>query len=272
MRTFLPDILRLKMLKLAQAVLVAFGLLAWAEGGAAPQEYADSAAQAQGIATPRKKKLGDVTYRTLWRMQKRVQAMLPQDASLISPVLRLAPFGMTKFDRTELQPESWAVAIVGKTVDELVPMRRGGYFALPALPQAQSRSEDAIVMFNTSSRKNWFDVGWHVSVPSSGTLRYTQFGQALAEIRQVQAGIPWWDIVSAPEKAARFDAIRVCFSSRQGKILVADKPAGVQLSPHCTLLAFDPAKLAADPAIGFVGNLDFVTLDDSSSYEAESAM
>jgi hypothetical protein len=260
------------MLKLAHALYITVGLLAWADGVAAPKEYVDSAAAAQGVATPRKKKLGDVTYRTLWRMQKRVDAMLPKSATLITPVLRLVPTGMAQFERTELQPESWAVAIVGKTIDELVPMRRGGYFALPALPQAQSRGEDAIVMFNTASRRNWFDVGWQVNIPSSGTLRYTQFGQALAEIRHAQSGIPWWDIVSAPEKAARFDAIRVCFHSRQGKILLAGAPAGLQLTPHCALLAFDPANLAADPAIGFAGEVEFVTLDNSASYDADVAM
>jgi hypothetical protein len=258
------------MLKLAYALTITFGLLAGAgDAPAAPQEYADSAAQAQGVSTPRKKKLGDVTYRTMWRLQKRVAAMLPKDATLISPVLRLSASGMGQFERTEFKPESWAVAIVGKTVDALVPMRRGGYFELPALPQAQSWSEDAIVMFNSKSRNNWFDVGWQVNLPPGGTLRYTQFGQALAELKLAQAEMPWWDIMAIPEKTARFDAIRACFTSVQGKILVAGTPAGHKLTPHCTLLAFDPGQLGADPAIAFVGGLDFVTLDNSDNYASD---
>ncbi len=260
------------MLKLAHALTVTIALAATGSAMAVPQEYADSAAQAQGVLTPRKKKLGDVSYRTMWRLQKRVEAMLPKGAQMISPVLRLSVAGMGEFERTEFQPSSWAVAIVGKTVDALVPMRRGGYFVLPTLPQAQARNEDAIVMFNSPSSKNWFDVGWHVNIPSSGTLLYTQFGQALAELKLAQDEMPWWDIMVIPEKTARFNAIRACFTSEKGKILVAGFPAGHKLSPHCTLLAFNPDQVRADLAIDFVGGLEYVTLDNSANYSVDVAV
>ena len=262
------------MLKLAPALILTIALMAAfavpASALAAPQEIVYSADQSQGVLAPRKKKLGDVSYRTMWRIQQRAAALQPKDATLISPVLRLSLKGMGQFDRAEFQPESWAVAIVGKTVDKLVPMRRGGYFQLPALPQAQSRSEDAIVMFNAKERSNWFDVGWQVNVPASGTLAYAQFGQALAELKRAQQGMAWWDIMVIAEKRAQFDAIRACFSSDKGKILVAGEPAGQKLSPHCSLLAFDPRQLAGDPAIAFVGGLEFVTLDNTANYAVES--
>ena len=69
-----------------------------------------------------------------------------------------------------------------------------------------------------------------------------------------------------PEKNAHLNAIRACFSTRTGQILVAGAPAGKKLSPHCTLLAYDPRHVPADPAIEFVGGLEFVTLDDSANY------
>jgi hypothetical protein len=257
------------MFRLAHALtilLCALAAAASAAVAAAPLETAESAAGGKGVTVQRKKKPGDVTYRTMWRMQKRVEAMLPKTATMISPVLRLSTAGMGEFERTEFKPESWAVAIVGKTVDELVPMRRGGYFALPSLPQAQARSEDAIVMFNLKARKNWFDVGWHVNVPTSGTFSYMQFGQALAELKMAQSAIPWWDIMAIPEKNARFDAIRACFTSDQGKILVAGAQSGQKLTTHCTLLAFDSTMLRANPAIAFAGGLDFVTLDNTANY------
>ncbi len=263
------------MLKLASPLRVALAAVAFyaacagvSRAAAAPMEYADGEAHSQGVATPRKKKAGDVSYRTMWRIQQRAAALQPKDATLISPVLRLSLKGMGQFDRAEFQPESWAVAIVGKTVDALVPMRRGGYFALPALPQAQSRSEDAIVMFNSTERSNWFDVGWQVNVPASGTLAYTQFGQALAELKRAQDDMPWWDIMVIAEKRARFDAIRACFTSERGAILVAGEPAGQKLSRHCSLLPFDPQRMQGDPAIAFVGGLDFVTLDNTANYAA----
>lgn len=231
--------------------------------------YVEGASHRQGASTPRKKQLGDVTYRTMWRMQKRVEAMVPRNATLISPMLRLSADGMGYAERTEFKPDPWAVAIVGKTVDALVPMRRGGYFALPLLPRAQARNEDAIVMFNAQSRKHWFAVGWQVNVPESGILTYSQFGQALAELKRAQAEIPWWDIMAIPEKNARFDAIRACFTSVQGTILVAGAPSGHKLTPHCTLLSFDPLKLDANPAIAFAGGLDFVTLDHTGEHQID---
>ncbi len=251
----------------AFAVFAVFaGVAGAASAVAAPQEYTVGTDQSQGVSVPRKKKVGDVSYRTMWRIQQRTAAMLPRDATLIAPVLRLSLKGMGQHERTEFQPESWAVAIVGKTVDELVPMRRGGYFELPALPQAQSRSEDAVVMFNSKERTNWFDVGWQVHVPATGTLAYTQFGQALAELKRAQDDMPWWDIMVTAEKRARFDAIRACFTSDQGAILVAGQPAGHKLSRHCSLLAFDPKKVHGDPSIAFVGGLEFVTLDNTANY------
>lgn len=168
--------------------------------------------------------------------------------------------------RAEFLPLQWGVAIVGKTVDAVVPMRRGGYFSVPQLAQAQARQEDAIVMFNAQARKNSVDLGWHVNVPESGRLGYRQFSQALEELKLAQAGIAWWDIPLAQEKKARFDALRACFSHPAGEILVDGQPAGRKLSEHCTLLAFDPEHITADPPIAFVGQLEHVTLDDSSSY------
>jgi hypothetical protein len=234
-------------------------LLGWGSAGAAPDRPG-----AQNAA--RKKSPGDLSYRTVWRMQRRVEAMLPKEASLISPTLRLSLTGMGEAERAEFLPADWGVAIVGKTVDTVVPMRRGGYFSVPELPQAQARSEDAIVMFNSQMKKNGLVVGWHVNIPAGGRLAYRQFGQALAELKMAQNDMPWWDIVARAEKHARFNAIRACFADQDGKILVGGTPAGVKLSAHCSLLAFDERELQNDPAIDFAGKLDFVTLDNSDNY------
>lgn len=230
-----------------------------------------SSDSASGQNAARRKNPGDLSYRTVWRMQKRVEAMLPKDARLIRPSLRLSVTGMDELERTEFLPAGWAVAIVGKTVDTVVPMRRGGYFSVPQLPQAQARGEDAIVMFNAQMRKNWLDVGWQVNVPASGRLAYREFGQALDELKSAQDGVPWWDIVARTEKHARFNAMRVCFAGEQGRILVGGLPAGVKLGPHCSLLAFDARQLGNDSAIDFVGELELVTLDNSDNYTPDAS-
>lgn len=243
------------------ALTIAFGLAA---DGAQADAAKDESAHA------RKKNPGDMSYRAALRLQNKVAALQPKQARLIVPSLRLSIAGMDHAARAEFLPADWGVAIVGKTVDTLVPMRRGGFFAVPQLAQAQSHQEDAIVMFNAQSRKNSVDVGWYVNVPSSGKLAYRQFGQALEELKQAQAAIAWWDIPLAGEKRARFNALRACFLSGEGTILVAGRPSGRKLGPHCSLLAFDAERLRADPAIAFEGNLDYVALDDSAHYPSDA--
>jgi hypothetical protein len=218
------------------------------------------------LSAPRKKHAGDLSYRTVWRMQKRVDSMRPRQARLISPSLRLSVKGMGAAESAEFLPPGWGVAIVGKTVDTVVPMQRGGYFSVPQLVQAQARGEDAVVMFNAQKRKNWLDVGWHVAVPHGGRMAYREFGQALDELRSAQDGMPWWDIMARRDKQARFDALRACFTNAAGKILVGGAQAGTRVSRHCAVLPFDPGQMALDPSIAFDGELDFVTLDNSANY------
>jgi hypothetical protein len=272
MRSFPLEHIGVTMLKLVSALTVLFSILGNTQcASAAALDVSVGAGVPQTGIAPRKKQVGDVSYRTLWRLQQRVAAMQPRNAQLIAPVLRLSVAGMGQFERSEFKPEAWAVAIVGKTVATRVPMHRGGYFSLPALPQAQARQEDAIVMFNAAPRRNAFDVGWQLHLPSDNALAYTQFGQALAELRDAQRAMPWWDVMAMPEKRARFDALLACFTTEQGQILVAGLAAGQKLGPHCTLLAFDPGQMQANPEIAFVGDLELVALDNSANYARAAA-
>jgi hypothetical protein len=221
------------------------------------------------LTAVRKKHPGDLSYRTVWRMQKRVDSLKPRQARLISPSLRLSVKGMAPQEQAEFLPSDWGVAVVGKTLDTVLPMQRGGYFALPLLPQAQVRGEDAFVTFNTPARRNMLDVGWLVAIPGGGRMAYKEFGQALEELRSAQHGMPWWDIIARADKQARFDALRACFTNGAGKILVGGALAGTKVSAHCSLLPFDPSQMALDPSIAFDGELDFVTLDNSANYAAQ---
>lgn len=250
------------------ATMLVFASACCAGAGAAlagPQVLVAEQAGAAPNAWPRKNP-GDMSYRTALRMQEKVAALLPSGARLISPSLRLSIADMDRTARDEFLPRVWGLAIVGKTAETRLPMQRGGYFSVPAVAHLRSRQQDAIVMFNAQSRKSSVDIGWHVKIPESGQLGYRQFRQALDELKQAQAGIAWWDIPLAEQKRVRLNALRACFVESGGAILVAGRPAGTQLSAHCSLLAFDPERLGADPAIAFQGKLDYVTLDTSAGY------
>lgn len=223
-------------------------------------------AATSGSAQAPRKKAGDLSYQTMWRMQKRVDGLLPRQATMIRPVLRVAISGVDERERIEFLPAAWGVAIIGRSIDTVVPMRRGGYFAVPQIAPALARGEDAIVTFNLAQHKKWFDVGWQVTVPADGQLRYADLAQAFAELKQAQQEMAWWDIMVIDEKNARFDAVRACFDAPHGRILVDGAEAGQKLSEHCTLLAFDATRLGTNPSVRFDGPLDSVTLDSVAHY------
>lgn len=223
-----------------------------------------SAAGAAGQG--RRKQAGDLSYQTMWRMQKRVSAMLPRNARVITPVLRLTVTGVREQDRIEFLPSAWGLAIIGKTVGTVLPMRRGGYFEVPAIVQAQGRQEEAIVRFNIERQPKSFQVAWQLAVPAAGAMPYSRLAEAFAEVKLAQQEMAWWDIMVIEEKNARFDAVRVCFTHSGGQILVDGVAAGIALSPHCTLLPYEPARAASGAQLSFAGAPDTVMLDRSSNY------
>ncbi|QYF92938.1 hypothetical protein KY495_19835 [Massilia sp. PAMC28688] len=219
-----------------------------------------------GAVQARKKQAGDLSYQTMWRMQTRVSAMLPRTAQLITPVLRLTLDEMGERERLEFLPPVWGLAVIGKTLDTVLPMRRGGYFEVPAIAQAQARQEDAIVRFNIAPQSKTFEVAWQVAVPDGGSMPYARLAQAFDELRLAQQEMAWWDIMVMEEKNARFDAVRACFADEGGRILVDGMPAGTALSPHCILLPFEPVRASGHTQLVFAGALDSVTLDRRAKY------
>lgn len=253
------------MTRLALFLFCSFAALAPMPAAAAPVESAAfSGADSAGHSY--RKQPGDLSYGTMWRMQKRASAMQPRGGRLLTPVLRLAVDGVDERERNEFLPAPWAVAVMSKSAEVVVPMRRGGYFSVPAIANAQLRSEDAIVRFNTEQRKKRFDIGWQLAVPASGKLSYSELGKAFEELKAAQQDMAWWDIMAISEKNARFDAIRACFTDPAGHIEVGGAPAGTRLSAHCTLLGFDPAQAGTQAEIVFAGAIDSVTLDRRDNY------
>lgn len=244
-----------------------------APAGAASPVAAGSAVTVQPChpGQQRKKQPGDLSYETMWRMQQRVSAMLPRGGDLITPVLRLSVSGADQRERNEFMPPSCGIAILGKTLDAVLPMRRGGYFEVPAIAQAQARSEAAIVRFNIEQKKKSFEVAWQLAIPGTGVIPYGQLSRAFDELRLAQHAMAWWDIMLMDEKRARFDAVRACFAHEGGAILVDGAAAGRPLSRHCALLPFDAAHARANAPVTFVGDLESVTLDNTAHYGGHGA-
>lgn len=207
-----------------------------------------------------KRNPGDLPYKGFLSQQTDLLSYMPPEPLAIDMRFRLSFTSMSEAERDIYLPDTWAVAIVGDTVDYPVPVTRGGYFKLPDMKQAAS--ERATIMFNTQTRKNWLDVAWLLRLKEDNTLPYADFARALEQVRYTQDKIPWYRTSFRYEKKVRFDGLKACFTSGGGDILVDGQPADTISRGPCKLLKFEPARAnAPGSVIALLGPVANVTLD-----------
>ena len=214
------------------------------------------------VEIKRAKNPGDLPYTHFLESQTRLQSYLPPEPRVIDMRLRLSFTGIAGPARDDYLPDTWAVAIVGDTVDHTIAVNRGGYFVLPDLPEAAR--ENATIMFNTQTRKNQLKVAWKLRIGEGQVLSYADFSRAFDEVKAVQDKIPVYRISMRDERTARFDGLRACFVAVAGRIEVDGRPAATSAEGSCQVLKFDPALAGAGEArIAFIGALDTVTLNET---------
>lgn len=91
----------------------------------------------QSVKIAKTKNPGDLPYDAFYKNQVRLIAYLPAEPRIIEFMSRASFNGIAREEKDDYSPHSWGVAIVGDSVDYVVPMIRGGYFVLPNLPEAR---------------------------------------------------------------------------------------------------------------------------------------
>jgi hypothetical protein len=235
------------------ATVVAPEALAQETGAAATETLA-------AVEIKSKKNPGDLPYKGFLSLQNDLFSYLPPEPLAIDVRFRVSFTAMEQAQRDVYLPETWAVSIVGDTVDHPVAVARGGYFLLPDLKEAAR--ERATIMFNSQTRKNWIDVAWLVRLKENNTLPYEDFAKALEQVKQTQANMPWYRPAFRYEKNVRFDGLKACFNSDGGDILVDGQPAETISRGPCKLLKFEPAKAnTPGSVVAILGPVANVTLD-----------
>ena len=235
------------------ATVVAPEALAQETGAAATETLA-------AVEIKSKKNPGDLPYKGFLSQQTDLLSYMPPEPLVIDMRMRLSFTAIEEAERDVYMPDTWAVAVVGDTVDHQIPVARGGYFVLPDLKQAAS--ERATIMFNTQTRKNWLDVGWLVRMKENNTLPYSDFAKALEQVKYTQDKIPWYRTSFRHEKKVRFDGLKACFTSGGGDILIDGQAAETITRGPCKLLKFEPAKAnAPGSVIAILGPVANITLD-----------
>lgn len=232
---------------------------AWAACAALPagaQTVADDSVL-PAVEIRSRKNAGDAPYAAAYQLQQRVMALLPPEPRLIDLRLRVMFVDLTLRERDDFMPPNWGVAIVGTTIDEVIPMARGGYFLLPDRPLA--RGENATVMFNTQTKVNFIGMTWSVRVREGNLLPYRDFAQALAQFDAAKRKVHWYQRGLAEFSQVRMSALRACFVG-QGAVLLDGAASGAVLQGRCWILGFDQARAASDAVISFNGELESLTL------------
>ncbi|MCS0806649.1 hypothetical protein NX774_01760 [Massilia agilis] len=239
----------------------ALALAAHAHAAGAPAE--DKAAAPATVRIKARINPGDLEYRWVFDNQKLLQGSLLAQARVVDFSWRILFTEFTLPEQDAWVPKGWAVALVGSNFEQTVPVARGGYFVLPALPVGLQGST---IMFREQSLQGHIGAAWRVRVGADQRLTYASFKQALKEIRAVQGAIPLHKSGLKLVRTGTYDALKACFLAGGGRTLVDGKPAADGSVGNCIILKFDSVSAANGQTIAFEGPLDIVTVVESADY------
>lgn len=234
--------------------LLALLLAAGCAGSAFAQDAAVSSVEIRS-----KKNAGDMPYLSAYKVQQRLLSMLPSEPRVSDVRMRVLFTSLSQSEQDDFLPATWAVAVVGKTFEQVVPVSRGGYFLLPEVPIATD--EDATLMFNTQTKKKTLSAVWTVRAQGGKVLPYRDFGRAIDEYEVVRRKIGVGELEMRQLRENRPNALRACFVNKEGAILLDGAAAGAVARGSCWLLPFDAARAATASLIAFSGALETLTLD-----------
>jgi hypothetical protein len=205
-----------------------------------------------------RKNPGNVRYRSFINAQQRLDSYLAPEPRLVEWYYRVSFTELPRKERDNYEPQSWAVSIVGDTVDETVPVSRGGYFLLPVNTTAYK--EDATIMFREQTRKLSLDMVWALRVGQDQRISYADLGKAMEELKGVQSRIPASELGLRVPKNVVVNGLQACFRDSSGRVRVADKDLRTTRYGNCYGVEYDPARAAAGDSIEFSGPLEVVAL------------
>lgn len=236
---------------------------AQAQGRPLPDQDQDKGVPPTTIQVKARTNAGDLAYDWVFEYQKLLQGYLPTRAGMVDFSWRITFTELNLTEQDAWAPRGWAVALVGKGFEQDVPVARGGYFLLPALPLGRRGST---IMFREQSMPGHIGAAWRLRIGADQRLSHAGFKQAMDEIRAVQDAIPLRYAGLEQVRTSRYDALKACFLDAGGTVLLGGRPVADARVGNCVLLKFDPAGAADGDAIEFKGALDVVTVVESADY------
>lgn len=172
-----------------------------------------------------RKNPGNVAYRFFIEGQRFLRSYLPPEPRMLDVSYRISFTELPEAAQDAYEPAGWAISVVGDTVDEAVPVRRGGYFEIPEIPQAEK--EGATLMFKEQSKRRAVGVSWIVRVRPDQRFAYADFGKTMAEIHTAQKTMPFYRLRTRSVKYAKYDGIKACFRDAGGAVIEFSGPLDI---------------------------------------------
>jgi hypothetical protein len=208
----------------------------------------------------------EVEYAPYIRDYSYMRKQLPQESRLIDMWERFRYASMSLTEQDAYTPPRDGITIVSPSVKATVPVRRGGYFILPAIGQAYLEEGTIQVRQAIDRQYHTMYIVFSLNLGADRHTSYTDLGKASRQIDAVQGKISAFHNGLKHVKHGRHDAIKACFLDAGSAILVAGQSVADASHGNCKLLALDPVRIASGEAIEFSGALDIVTFVDRRDY------
>jgi uncharacterized protein YciI len=228
---------------------------------AAASDAAD-VAKAAGSAAPTN--LAKLSYGWNFKRQLRLQGGQASPAKVVNFVWRMSIDGMSEAEQDAWAPKDWVLALAGNGFARKVPIARGGYFLLPALPPGR---QDLSLVFKDQGGRTLIDGAWVVRLREGQRpyLHYGEIGEAMNAVRKLQDAIPDGNAELATLREAHYDGLKACFLDGDGVVFVGDYPTADATVGNCKVVKFNPAQ-DVNERVEFIGKVDAVTMVDTAPY------
>jgi hypothetical protein len=207
------------------------------------------------------KKFGDLPYRPFIESFRLLQSYQPPEPRLVDVLVRARYPAMSDTEQDAYVPTKWGVAIVSRSVDLTVPVRRGGYFVLPDVDAAYA--EEGSILFREPTSKPLY-LYFSLRVGAGQRLRYADLGKASQQIDTLLGKISYFNSRLRHLKRDKHDAIKACFLDAGGDIRIDGRSVADTTIGNCKVLRIDPERVKSADVIEFSGALDIVTFAEIS--------
>jgi len=253
------------LLRLVCAILACLGA---AQGAAQEHEPSPQVPASEAEAKPaftvtikESRKFGELPYRPFIDSFRLLQSYQPPEPRLVDVLVRARYPSMSDVEQDAYLPKKWGVAIVSRSVDVTVPVRRGGYFVPPDLETAYT--EEGSILFREPTTKPLY-LYFSLRVGAGQRIRYADLGQASQQIDTLLGKISYFNQRLRHLKRDKHDAIKACFLDAGGDILIDGRSVADATIGNCKVLRIDPERVKSGDVIEFSGALDIVTFAEIS--------